>query len=65
MKTKRAAEKQYQEMYGKHGFRGVIFQYPKGHWGYAIVNSPVYNAIRETGYIYPEINCIAKEFSFV
>jgi hypothetical protein len=64
MKTKFAAEKQYQKMYGRHGYRAVIFQYPAGHWGYAIATSPVYESIKETGYIYPEINCKAKDFSF-
>jgi hypothetical protein len=42
-----------------------VYQFPKGHWNYASVDSPVGQSLKENGMIYPENNCKAQQFRLV
>lgn len=42
--------------------RGYVYQFPKGHWGWASYSSPIGQNLRESGFIYPETNVKAQQF---
>lgn len=65
MQTKGKAIRSLKSRGGPTENQGYIYQFPKGHWGWATVNSPVGQSLRESGMIYPETGCKAQQFELI
>lgn len=63
MKTKAQAIQKAKQVIGNREF--AVYQFPRGHWGYASLASPVGIALQDTGMIYPELGIFAMAWEVV
>jgi hypothetical protein len=53
---------------GRRAFPGrafVVYQFPKGHWGYASLDSPIYRDLSRGGAIYSDLEIAALQWDLV
>jgi hypothetical protein len=50
---------QWKKVYGLAA--GMVYQFPKGHWGYCSANSPIGLRLVACGYIYPGVPALDWE----
>ena len=63
--TKIKAINKARNHFGKSVESFYVYQFPKGHWSYATINSPIGESLRISGMIYPDIDCKAQQFEIV
>lgn len=64
MRTKAAAIAKCRKLWKTFG-PFVVYQFPRGHWSYASLESPIGRDLQATGYIYPQIGSKARQWEIV
>lgn len=65
MQTKAKAIRALKAQMNKIDQRGYVYQFPKGHWNWATVASPIGESLKESGMIYPTIGVKAQQFQLI